>query len=418
MASFRFIHCSDLHIDSPFKGLSALEPELAESLRTSTFRAFHNIVRLAVSERVDAVVIAGDVFDSADKSLRAQLKFHRALKELCDAGIPVFVAHGNHDPLDGWSSSLTPPEGVVVFQGENVEQHPVKRGGETLAWIYGISYPQREVRENLATRFQRKNTDGFAVGVLHANVGQDPNHDNYAPCSLDDCVAGGLDYWALGHIHAHRILRSGFPAVVYCGNAQARHLREVGPKGCCLVTLHDNSEPEIRFVATDAVRFAESDLDLSGVDTMQNALQSLRAHLAGMVAQAGDREALVRVNLTGRTALHEELSRTGSLAALTEEVRQDFAHRKPEVWLSLTQNTQADFDLEALKRGDDFIADLLAMFDAARDGNDREALNAALKPLYESWPGARHLAPLSGEEWQRLLTLAQNRALDPLMQKR
>ena len=80
MAQFRFIHCSDLHIDSPFKGLTSQNPALSCVLRESTFKAFQNIARLALQEKVDAVLIAGDVFDGADRSLQAQLKFRRSLK--------------------------------------------------------------------------------------------------------------------------------------------------------------------------------------------------------------------------------------------------------------------------------------------------------------------------------------------------
>ena len=75
MLSFRFIHCSDLPIDSPFKGIGSVHPQLAERLRDSTFQAFQNVVELAMREKVDAVVIAGDIYDGADKSLQAQVKF-------------------------------------------------------------------------------------------------------------------------------------------------------------------------------------------------------------------------------------------------------------------------------------------------------------------------------------------------------
>ncbi|MCH8313740.1 MAG: metallophosphoesterase [Nitrospinae bacterium] len=80
MSSFRFIHCSDLHIDSPFKGLSSAKPELANRLRASTSQAFQNIVHLAINEKVDAVVIAGDIYDGVDKSLQAQFKFRKGLQ--------------------------------------------------------------------------------------------------------------------------------------------------------------------------------------------------------------------------------------------------------------------------------------------------------------------------------------------------
>ncbi|MEC7640727.1 MAG: DNA repair exonuclease, partial [Nitrospinota bacterium] len=103
MSEFRFIHCSDLHLDTPFSGLVTAHPELKDKLRNSTFQAFQNIVNLALRERVDAVIIAGDIYDAQDKSLQAQLKFRKALNKLASAEIPVFVVAGNHDPLNSWS---------------------------------------------------------------------------------------------------------------------------------------------------------------------------------------------------------------------------------------------------------------------------------------------------------------------------
>jgi len=239
--AFKFIHCSDLHIDSPFKGFSSVEHSLVEILRQSTYQAFQNIVELALKEEVEAVLIAGDIYDGAEKSLEAQLKFRRGLQKLSDAEIDTFIVHGNHDPLDSWSASLEWPERVHVFSGTQVECIPVEKNGVVKAYIHGISYPQRDVRENLAQKFSRGNGEGFAVGLLHSNVGHQPGHDNYAPCSMDDLIAGEMDYWALGHIHRFHVLRESNPAVVYSGNSQARHMRESGEKGCCLVTLNENT---------------------------------------------------------------------------------------------------------------------------------------------------------------------------------
>ncbi|MBT5550192.1 MAG: DNA repair exonuclease, partial [Nitrospina sp.] len=241
MTAFRFIHCSDLHIDSPFKGLASQVPSLTDRLRESTFQAFNKIVKLALEEKVDAVLIAGDIFDGADRSLQAQLKFRRGLLELSQGGIPSFIVHGNHDPSHSWSHTLDWPESTTIFPVNKVERIPVIKDGETLAWIYGISYPQKEVNDNLALKFKKDQEQGFAIGLLHANVGQQPGHDNYAPCSLQDLISRDFDYWALGHIHEFKVLREDNPCIVYSGNTQARHLNETGPKGCCLVTLNSNA---------------------------------------------------------------------------------------------------------------------------------------------------------------------------------
>lgn len=76
---FSFIHCADLHLDSPFEGLHAVAPFLARLLRDATFRAFDNIIDLALAQKVDFIIVAGDVYDAADRSLRAQTRFREAL---------------------------------------------------------------------------------------------------------------------------------------------------------------------------------------------------------------------------------------------------------------------------------------------------------------------------------------------------
>jgi hypothetical protein len=75
MPTYRFVHAADLHLDSPFKGLKRVAPEIGEILRKSTFEAFDAIIDLCINEEVDALLVAGDVFDSADRSLAAQLRF-------------------------------------------------------------------------------------------------------------------------------------------------------------------------------------------------------------------------------------------------------------------------------------------------------------------------------------------------------
>ena len=98
MSIIRFVHAADLHLDSPFKGLSDVQPEIAARLKNATFDAYQNIIDLCISERVDALLVAGDVFDGADRSLRAQLRFMDGLRRLHEAGIRAFICHGNHDP--------------------------------------------------------------------------------------------------------------------------------------------------------------------------------------------------------------------------------------------------------------------------------------------------------------------------------
>ena len=86
MKSFSFIHTADLHLDSPFSGLRQVDGEIATLLKDATFRAFDNLVDLALKNEVDFLLVAGDVYDAADRSLRAQLKVCRRFEEACQCG--------------------------------------------------------------------------------------------------------------------------------------------------------------------------------------------------------------------------------------------------------------------------------------------------------------------------------------------
>ena len=90
MPPFRFVHAADLHLDSPFKGLLDLPREfehLAETIRDATFKAFDSLVRLCIDEKADFLLVAGDVYGDADRSLRAQIRFREGLARLNDKGI-------------------------------------------------------------------------------------------------------------------------------------------------------------------------------------------------------------------------------------------------------------------------------------------------------------------------------------------
>ena len=416
MTAFRFIHCSDLHIDSPFKGLASQVPALTERLRESTFRSFHNIVKLAVEEKVDAVLIAGDIFDGADRSLQAQLKFRRGLLELSEKGIPSFIVHGNHDPSNSWSHTLDWPESTTIFPGNKVESFPVTREGKTLAWVYGISYPQKEVNENLALKFKKDQKQGFAVGLLHANVGQQPGHDNYAPCSLQDLISSDFDYWALGHVHEFKILRENNPCIVYSGNTQSRHLKETGPKGCCLVTLSSDAPANIRFVATDVVSYRSAKVDVSGASSINEVLLAIQSLVEELAKESLTREGLVaRLVLTGRTAVHNELQNPGATKALAEDIHAFFEGHSPWVLVDLSTQTAGTYDIDSLKDGKDFVADLLNLCEDNKNEQLQNKIQEAMKPVFESWAGRKYLE--DDEDIQAIILKARNLALDQLVNR-
>lgn len=387
---FRFLHAADLHLDTPFSGLGQTSPEIAERLRDASLDAFDALVELAIKRDVAFVLLAGDIYDGAERGVRAQLRFRRGLERLSQRGIPTLVVHGNHDPLDGWSAVRSWPERVHVF-GPEPETKEVHRDGQRLATVHGVSYPRREVSENLALRLAERAREGggggLRIGLLHCTVGTQTEHAPYSPCTLDELRAAGMDYWALGHIHRHQVLSERDPCVVYPGNLQGRSTKpsEQGAKGAVLVEADETGILGVEFVALDRARFVGLEVDVGELEDLAALHAALGAAANEAAAAHAGRGLLLRATLTGRGPLHADLRRPETLAELRRQLRDDAAAREPFVWWDAIEDaTLAALDLDAIRARGDFAAEVLARADAlAREPERRDAfLAAALEPLH------------------------------------
>ena len=134
MSTIRFIHAADLHFDSPFKGMTGLPIDRLNSLRDSTFAAFTKLIEHALKTKPDFVLIVGDIYDGEDRSLRAQMKFREGMDKLDEAGIPVFISHGNHDHLGGRWTRFDLPPNVHVFE-RTLKQCDLNVNGQEVSFM-------------------------------------------------------------------------------------------------------------------------------------------------------------------------------------------------------------------------------------------------------------------------------------------
>ena len=365
---FRFLHAADLHLDTPFTGMRRVDASLVATLRDATTLAFDNLVNAALEHSVAFVVIAGDIYDGPERGVRAQLAFRNGLDRLAQAGIPSFVVHGNHDPVeDGWSAVRKWPDGVTVFGSESVATVPVERDGQRLALIHGISYARRETKDNLALGFRRDQAECFQVGVLHCNAGAHADYAPYSPCSVDDLVSAGLDYWALGHVHLRKFLHEGGPWIAYPGNLQGLSPKpsERGAKGALLVGVDDGQVASVDFLSLDVVRFDAFDMDIAERIDMADLIDALVGAARERAATHGGRTAVLRVSLTGRGAVHLDLRRSHVRDQVLVPVRTALASATPAVWLdAIDDRTSPELDIAALRGRGDFAADLIATVDS------------------------------------------------------
>lgn len=401
MVPFTFIHAADLHLDSPFRSLAKAPEAVRERLREATFTALRRLVDAAKREKVDFIVLSGDLYDAADRSLRAQLRLQRAIAELTEHGIEVFAVHGNHDPESGRQAKLDPPPGFFVFGSDEVSCRPAHtRSGEIAAHVYGISYPHAAVTDNLALRFEKKEGAAFHIAVLHANVDGDPAHDNYAPCRLEELVASGFDYWALGHVHHRRVLHE-YPHVVYPGNLQGRSIRETDRKGAYVVKVSASGEVEMKFLDVADVLWQEAVVSIEGIEREQALKEKLLNAVDELRRSSEGRPVVARLRLEGRGALHERLLEPSVaeewLAELRDWVGIPDAVESEWLWPeSLAVRTSGALRLQAGAEEDGFVGELLRAGLAATENEERsgelfkESLDSLRKqPMLRNWIDSR-----------------------------
>jgi DNA repair protein SbcD/Mre11 len=367
MTTFSFLHAADLHLDTPFEALGAESTALQSALLDASLSCWTSLVELALDREVAFVLLAGDIYDSTRRGLRAQLNFHQGLERLSDAGIQTLIVHGNHDPLTVASSiPVNLSEGVTVFPANRVESVTVKRKRGTIATVHGISYDAPAITENLSAQFEPIDDGGIQIAVLHCNVGSSTEHAPYSPCTVADLCTKGMDYWALGHIHKRAILHAGHPWIVYPGNLQGRSAKpsESGAKGAVIVNVLDNVIQEPEFVELDRIRFVRCEVSIENRASIADLREAISDSIDQLRGQNAGRGILVRVLLVGRGPLHVVLRAEGEVTDFTRTLREGWVGTTPLVWIeAVIDDTATTLDLDAIRARQDFSAEMLAEAD-------------------------------------------------------
>ncbi|MGV8805488.1 MAG: metallophosphoesterase family protein [Polaromonas sp.] len=358
----RFIHTADLHIDSPLRGLSRYAGAPLERLRGATRRALERLVDLALDEKVDFVLIAGDLYDRDWQDFHTGLFVREQMVRLGRAGIGVFIVQGNHDARGVITRQVPWPDNVKLFSSRIAETAHLAHLGVA---IHGHSFADREVPEDLVPHYPPAVPGCFNIGLLHTSLTGIEGHDTYAPTTLAMLKSRGYDYWALGHIHARQVV-CDVPRVVFPGNLQGRHARETGAKGCELVTL-EGAALHSRFVPLDVVRWHQIELNVQSVHRLDALPGRVAQALQAAVADAGEVLHAVRLVLTGQTPLHAlEARQPGTLAAAAQAAAQDVPGA--EIWIEQVRLAlRSPIDRGQLAQGSDALGELVRWVDVLAD---------------------------------------------------
>jgi exonuclease SbcD len=380
----KFIHTADIHLDSPLVGLAAYQDAPVQQLRTVTRDAFSRLVDAAIEEEVDFMVIAGDLYDGSWKDYNTGHYFCREMGRLNKAEIPVYLLYGNHDAESEMTKKLSLPSNVNVFESRKPSTYRI----ETLkVALHGRSYREAATFENLASSYPEPVAGWLNIGVLHTSLGGYAAHQPYAPCSLEELTAKGYDYWALGHVHEHAILQND-PWIVYPGNLQGRHIREIGERGAVLVTVDETGIQSIERICVDMLRWYVVDVDASVATTLQDVARLTGRAIEQLISEVTPPMHLaVRVRIIGKTTAHGELF--GLETQLREEIFGQVASQGTDrIWVEKVKiETESSMDSLTHNTRNDAISELEGFLDTIdEDKQFHELLLAELKPLADRAP--------------------------------
>jgi len=268
----KFLHAADLHLDTPFVGISDFSKDLQKKLKESTYKAAEKLFATAVSEQVDFVILAGDVFDDTDSSLKAQMFLKDEFEKLNQANIKVYLIYGNHDYYRNDFAVVNFPSNVKIF-GQDVTTATLDTKDGQRVGITGFSYYQQHINQAIVKDYPERGKFDYQIGILHAGVGD----DNYAPFKISDLLAKGYDYWALGHIHKREVLHES-PMIVYPGDIQGRNQNETTPKGFYIVSV-ENHVTQMKFVKSSLYTWDKANVNAKTDDTIDSLINKITDHL-------------------------------------------------------------------------------------------------------------------------------------------
>lgn len=295
----RFIHCADLHLDSRME--SHLSPFQAQNRRKELLLTFSRMLSYAEQHQICAILICGDLFDTAQVSPAAVSTFLHCIQE--HPRIDVLYLPGNHDNrgLSLFSYGTEWPDNLQIFQSssieaESVHSHTVLQKTYGCITITGLTGPASQLPPLSASQTN--------LVMLHGQIDTyeaSGDSDNCLHYSVRDLSGRNIDYIAAGHIHQYQFGPIDNRGIFcYSGCLEGRGFDECGEKGFVLLDITANaadspSQLDFQFIPFAARQHINLNLDITGASDYQAIEQKVDEILSDI-----DSSHLVRLKFCGR----------------------------------------------------------------------------------------------------------------------
>lgn len=358
----KILATSDIHIGRRPTGIAA-----NQGRNHSAADSWQSIVATAIDEKVNALLLAGDIVDQSNKYYEAVSPLQTGLQTLSEAGIKTYAVVGNHDSgiLENLAADSNINLNILGVNGKWETVHLKDEAGTTLQ-IVGWSFPHSQVEESPLPDFPSSSLSSGkpAIAIIHCDL--DNPASSYCPVKLAGLNAAPVDVWLTGHVHKPELKKANpAPLIINLGNPQGLDPGpgETGLHGPWLLEYSEGRWHH-RFIPSASLVYDEIDIELTGVNNENELQQTLVDHLRQAIKQLREQGSsalstlILRLNLTGNTDLNEEVLNNQCRAISTDPPSLDNVQIIINTWQNLTK---AAPDLQALANEESILGNIAAL---------------------------------------------------------
>ncbi|MDX1944054.1 MAG: hypothetical protein SFU86_01505 [Pirellulaceae bacterium] len=315
---FRFLHASDFTLHEPPAATPDAPQTLRDLLIDAPYLAAERVFSAAIEERVDFLVLSGDLVHLRLATPRALAFLLQQFDRLDTHGIAVYWTCGRLDVPQDWPAIAKLPQSVQVFSTQEPEELSHFRGDRPVANIVGRSWHGTALAQ--VGEF-KSDADGLTTVVVA-----------YGQADADRLVEQEVDYWALGGQPQRQSLGSAHRIIHYPGSPQGRSPEEPGPHGCTLVHVAGDRSLRTQFIPTDVVRWQSELVSVPDEASRGDVRDLLADRIKLLRNHAEERPLLVQWRLAGIEHLAPPTKRQELADELLAWLRKEYAFAKPPTW--------------------------------------------------------------------------------------
>lgn len=367
--SFRYIHASDFHLETPMGDLDSLPSHLRDALATAPRRAALAVFEAALADNIDFLVLSGDLLSPQATGPHGMSMLLDYFDKLNAKNRPVFWIAGTADDPQKWPESAPLPPNVTLFPKNRAVAVPVERAGRTICLVVGRSCDGRSVLHVPSYRIDP--TDEYTVAL------------GYGRADADALAEGRFDYWALGGVHNREEIEGGADAAaIYCGSPQGRCLDESGPHGYTIVDVDADQTTRVHNVECDVFRYCREEIDAADIAAVGGIRNLLGQRIVRLQHENGGRHLLIGWDIS--IASGDTLHAIGDADELLRWLRREYGHGTPSAWTALLRVRPPRKYPKLWHDEDTILGDFLRAADKHRQADGRD-LN--LLPFTEEHAG-------------------------------